>query len=188
MNNPPAPPIPDAHGAPLDDFSHCHAGITTQLTALRGLPVLLAAAARAREVAAATLAFVPDVVFKHHAEEEHELFPAALASAHPGAERQQVQALTSRLTGEHRHIEAMWKMMEPALKAAAQGRDGALDVAAVEALVQQYLAHAAFEEREFLPLCQTILGRNGNHMAALGVSLHMRRVMPDVLQRFGHRI
>lgn len=29
-------------------------------------------------------------------------------------------------------------------------------------------------ETEFLPLSQTILGRNSNHMAALGLSLHMR--------------
>jgi len=38
----------------------------------------------------------------------------------------------------------------------------------------QYRAHAWFEEQEFLPLSQTILSRNPNHMAALGLSLHMR--------------
>ena len=37
-----------------------------------------------------------------------------------------------------------------------------------------YQAHAAFEEATFLPLSQTILGRNDHHMAALGLSLHMR--------------
>ena len=40
----------------------------------------------------------------------------------------------------------------------------------------------------FLPLSQTILGRNSNHMAALGVSLHMRHALPQVLERFGGRI
>jgi hypothetical protein len=39
-------------------------------------------------------------------------------------------------------------------------------------------------EQIFLPLCKTILGRNGDHMAALGLSLHMRHVLPQVLQRF----
>jgi len=29
------------------------------------------------------------------------------------------------------------------------------------------------EEKEFLPLPQTILGRDANHMAASGLSLHM---------------
>jgi hypothetical protein len=37
----------------------------------------------------------------------------------------------------------------------------------------------------FLPLASAILGRDGNHMAALGVSLHARHALPDVLRRFG---
>ena len=48
--------------------------------------------------------------------------------------------------------------------------------------------HARYEEAQFLPLSKTILGRNGDHMAALGVSMHMRRVLPGVMERFGHRI
>jgi hypothetical protein len=32
------------------------------------------------------------------------------------------------------------------------------------------------EEQAFLPLAQKVLGRNGNHMAALGLSLDMRHV------------
>jgi hypothetical protein len=43
-------------------------------------------------------------------------------------------------------------------------------------MVQRYQAHAQLEEQAFLPLAQTVLGRNGNHMAALGLSLHMRHV------------
>jgi hypothetical protein len=45
--------------------------------------------------------------------------------------------------------------------------------------VRDYTQHAMFEEKELLPLAQTILERNGNHLAALGVALHLRRV-PDV--------
>ena len=59
---------------------------------------------------------------------------------------------------------------------------------AVRALVDTYMGHARFEEQQFLPLAHTILGRNSNHMAALGLSLHMRHAMPDVLSRIGHRI
>ena len=43
-------------------------------------------------------------------------------------------------------------------------------------MVQRYQAHAQLEEQAFLPLAQTILGRNDNHMAALGLTLHMRHV------------
>ena len=48
----------------------------------------------------------------------------------------------------------------------------------VQALVAAYLAHADFEEEAFLPLAATVLGRNDNHMAALGLSLHMRHAPP----------
>jgi hemerythrin-like domain-containing protein len=62
------------------------------------------------------------------------------------------------------------------LRKVAKGQDTALDVFALQAMVQRYQAHAKLEEQVFLPLAQTILGRNGNHMAALGLSLHMRHV------------
>jgi hypothetical protein len=94
-----------------------------------------------------------------------------------------VQALADRLTAEHRMIEAIWKNLEPELKLVAKGRDTRLDHRDVEFLVRNYLEHARFEEAEFLPLSQRILGRNKNHMAALGLSLHMRHVMPSVLAR-----
>jgi len=46
--------------------------------------------------------------------------------------------------------------------------------------VARYSAHAEAEERVFLPLAEKILGRNSNHMAALGLSLHMRHA-PRIL-------
>ena len=48
----------------------------------------------------------------------------------------------------------------------------------LQRLIGEYKAHAAFEEAEFLPLSETILSRNSNHMAALGMSLHMRHAKP----------
>ena len=33
-----------------------------------------------------------------------------------------------------------------------------------------------------------ILGRNGDHLAALGADMHLRRVLPGVMEQFGHRI
>lgn len=181
--------VPDAPSAqPVQDFSHSHAGITAKLQALAGLPALLAAAEQARRLAADALAFFDDVIEEHHGAEERELFPAVIASARPGAERAQAEALARRLTDEHRRIEAAWARLVPGLKAAAKGHETRLDPAALQQLVDTYLAHAGFEEREYLPLAQTILGRDSNHLAALAVSLHMRHTVPATLARFGHRI
>lgn len=181
MNTKPA----DTDDRPLDEFRNCHAGIVTHLHSLAEVPALLEPAAKARRIAAQTVDFFRRAVYEHHAEEERELFPAVLASSKPGEERSHVQALAERLTSEHRMIEAIWKNIEPQLKDVARGRDSTLDARDVDYLVKTYLEHARFEEAEFLPLSQTILGRNSNHMAALGLSLHMRHVMPSVLARAG---
>ena len=82
--------------------------------------------------------------------------------------------MVSRLTDEHRELEALWKRIEAGLKKVAKGRFDEVSPQELQRLVTQYLAHAEFEEKEFLPLSATILGRNANHMAALGLSLHMR--------------
>lgn len=165
---------------PLSGFSRCHASILPQLDALAELPALLAAAARARAVATATLALFREQVLDHHAEEENELFPAVLRSAMPGDEYATAQALVQRLTAEHRTLEALWKRVKGAVGAAAKGKPVHIDSDAVAELVRSFSLHARLEEEEFLPLAETILGRNGNHMAALGLALHMRHVPQPV--------
>ncbi len=175
-------------GTPIDTFSRCHVGILARLDTLAGLPALAAAAAQARTVAAGALDFFDDAVLDHHVEEERDLFPAVLASAAAGEELGRVQAIVDRLTGEHRAIEAAWAHLKPALRRIAKGRDAELDEAAVAALVAGYRDHAAFEEQVFLPLSHTILGRNGDHMAALGMALHLRHQLPEILARYGGRI
>lgn len=162
--------------APLTNFTDCHVGILKRLKSLDALPALLEPAAQARQIAADSLAFFREAIFEHHLDEERDLFPAVLASAQPGAERDRVRAMTERLTHEHRAIETLWKSLEKALKRVGKGQDADLDVEDLHQLVAAYAAHAGFEETEFLPLSETILGRNSNHMAALGMSLHMRRV------------
>ena len=188
MSKEPPNPAPASRDEPLTNFSQCHVGITRQLHLLADLPPLLEPAARARQIARDTVAFFRGAVHEHHAEEEQELFPAVLASARRGAEREQVQVMVDRLVAEHRQIEAMWSRMEPALRAVGKGQDADVDAAAVQRLVDTYLAHANYEEQEFLPLSQTVLGRDGHHMAALGISLHMRHSVPAMLERYGHRI
>jgi hemerythrin superfamily protein len=181
-------PEPAPEATPLDQFSQCHAGILAHLQDFARLPALLEPAAQARRIAGETLRFFQDVIYEHHAEEEKDLFPAVLASAVRGVERDQVQAIVDRLTQEHRRVEAAWTRIAPHLKDIEKGRDAALDVDAVETLVREYQAHAAYEEQEFLPLSEKILGRDSRHMAALGLSLHMRHALPEALARFRGRI
>ena len=108
--------------------------------------------------------------------------------AQAGAERDTVKVMVDQLTREHRNVESAWERLKPHLKAIAKGHDTTLDTEALTALVAHYKGHARFEEQSFLPLSKTILGRNGDHLAALGVSMHMRRAMPGLMERFGHRI
>lgn len=171
---------PATDTAPLDGFAGSHVGILQQLRALDQLPALMEPAARARQIATDSLALFREAILEHHLDEERELFVAALASARPGAEKDRVHAMVERLTREHRIMEGIWRFLEKDLKRVAKGQDADLDVDEVHALVAAYASHAAFEEAEFLPLCQIILGRNGNHMAALGLSLHLRHTPPVV--------
>jgi hypothetical protein len=163
-----------AEASPIADFSNCHAGIVTGLAVFAGLPELVEAAARSRKIAADVLALFDPVVLEHHRDEESELFPAVLHSAAPGREHARVAEITQRLVLEHRMIESLWARIQPSVKAAAAGRAAAMDSLDVARLVQTYAAHAHFEETALLPLAQEILGRDGNHMAALGLALHMR--------------
>ena len=162
--------------APISHFANCHTGILAQLARLGDLPVLLGPAAQARKIAQESLVFFNDALFNHHSEEEKDLFPAVLKSAQAGAERLKVDGLVEQLINDHRALEKLWKSLEPGLRKVSKGQDSTLDALALESMVQRYQAHAHLEEQAFLPLAQTILGRNDNHMAALGMTLHMRHV------------
>lgn len=177
MRKPTSTPV---HNEPIQDFSQCHVGILKKLDMLGELPALLEPAARAREVAENALEFFREAIFEHHLDEERELFPAVLASTEERAEQSYVRAMVKRLTDEHRDLEALWKRLESGLKKVAKGQASDINVAEVQRLVSQYRAHAQYEETEFLPLSQTILGRNSHHMAALGMSLHMRHAPAHV--------
>jgi hemerythrin-like domain-containing protein len=140
------------------------------------LPELVAAAQRARTISADLLVLFTKSILPHHADEEKELFPAVLADAKDGEEKSKAAAMVRRLTAEHRGIEAAWHELKPSLQAAAAGKSATVDAQAVAELVLAYTAHASYEEAEFLPLAHAILGRNEYHMAALGLSLHMRHL------------
>jgi hypothetical protein len=164
----------EADATPVDDFSSCHDGILSRMRAFAALAPLQSAAVRAREIARDTLQLMDHTVLAHHSEEEEVLFCSVLRSAQGGSERDAVQSLVWRLTDEHREIEALWKHLRPDVALIAAGKAAPLRQDQVDVLTTAYRQHAQTEEREFLPLAREILGRNGNHMAALGLSLHMR--------------
>jgi hemerythrin superfamily protein len=164
---------------PLMSFTRCHLGIVTQLEGTARLPELVDIANHARQLAQTTLDLFRQTIIPHHAEEEAELFPAVLQSANAG-ERQAVRGMIERLTAEHREVEVLWKRLEPAVRAAARGNRSEVDAEVMEEVVRAFLRHARYEETVFLPLAERILGRDGNHMAALGLALHLRHV-PQVV-------
>lgn len=158
---------------PIRSFRNSHAGIITQLDRMSELPALLAPAELAKKTADASVKFFRKAVFAHHADEEKVLFPAVLESAQPGEERKKVQTMIKALTAQHRNLETLWNHLEPELKKVAKGSSHALQAQVLLRLVELYRAHAEYEETEFLPLSQTILSRNHNHMDALGMSLYL---------------
>jgi len=179
MNQPSKPSDPASDNA-VGQFSHAHVGILMQLDRLSTLPALLAPARMAQDTAKRVVDFFREAVFEHHKDEEEALFPALLESAHAGEERQRVNTLVDALTAEHRVIEGLWRQLEPELKHVAQGRSYHINAPVLDDLVSRYQAHAQVEETQLLPLADTILGRHGNHMAALGLSLHMRHQPPPI--------
>ena len=170
---------------PIQDFSDYHVGIVSTLGELTALSQQQGPSPQRSEAARSILAFFQDVVAAHHVEEEKDLFPAVLADATAGDEHAKVSALVQQLVDEHRRLESLYAKLAPSLSAIATGRDVALDPTTSSSLVTDYLAHAGFEEAQFLPLAQRILGRNSHHMAALGLSLHIRHASHEIRHKFG---
>lgn len=168
---------------PLQDFTDCHAGIARRLEQLGELPALLAPAAQAVRIAETALEFFRGAIFEHHLDEERALFPAVRARAAPGAELDHVELMIERLVREHRELERAWKRLEPGLKNLAHGRPTEISVVDIDFMVQHYQGHARYEETEFLPLAQAILGRESAEMAALGRTMHNRHARPRLFRR-----
>ncbi len=173
----PAAPARQGLQEPIRQFRGSHDHILGGLRELRDLPELADALQRARAAAAATLDLFDHVVLGHHADEEQELFVSVLRSCADAHESPRVRELVDQLTAEHRRIESSWARLRPAVAATAAGkphRDATFGDE-VRALVDLYRAHARLEEEVFLPLADQVLGRDPNHLAALDVSLHLRR-------------
>lgn len=167
--------------APLQDFSRCHVGFVTVLETSLGLPEMLATAARSRTCAADMLKMFRDRLLAHHDDEERDLFPAVLRVAQPGAEAKRAAAMVEQLVREHREIAQLWKQLEPAVQAVANGYLPRLDAALLQEIVKRFNEHVRVEEEEFLPFAQQVLARQAEDMAMLGLALHQRHEAEEIM-------
>lgn len=175
----------EENDTPLESFAGCHIGIVKMVRELAELPELVAPVRRFQSITLRIEDFFNKVVKTHHSEEEEQLFTAVLASANSGDEMEKVEQLISKLTDEHREIERAFVYLIPQIKALEKNVVPEFNAKKVDSLVELYLAHARFEEEVFLPLAKTILGRNDNHMAALGLAIHMRHTVDELRGEFG---
>ena len=76
-------------------------------------------------------------------------------------------------------MESQWrKKVKPDLRRLSHGKSAKFDRKAAAKLAADYLAHARFEEEEFLPFSEKVL--KGTGMSALGLALHLRRAKRGV--------
>jgi hemerythrin-like domain-containing protein len=167
--------------APLQDFSKCHVGFVTVLETALGLPEMIVAAARSRSCAADMLKMFHDRLLAHHDDEERDLFPAVLRVAQAGEEADRAGAMVAQLVREHREIAQLWKQLEPAVQAIANGYLPQLDSALLQELVRRFDEHVRSEEDDFLPFAQQVLARHAEDMAMLGLALHRRHQVEEIM-------
>lgn len=167
--------------APLQDFSRSHERFVTVLETSLGLPAMIDAAARSRSCAVDMLKMFHDRLLAHHEDEERDLFPAVLRVARAGAEADRAQAMVAQLVREHHEIAQIWKQLEPAVQAIANGYLPRLDSALLHELVRRFNDHVRAEEEEFLPFAQQVLERQADDMATLGMALHRRHEAEEIM-------
>ena len=167
--------------APLQDFSNSHVGFVTVLEAALGLPEMIVTAARSRSCAADMLKMFRDRLLAHHDDEERDLFPAVLRIAQPGEEADRARTMVSQLIREHREIAQLWRELEPAVQAIANGYLPQMDSELLQELVRRFNEHVRVEEEEFLPFAQQVLARQAEDIAMLGLALHRRHEAEEIM-------
>ncbi|KZE33275.1 hemerythrin domain-containing protein [Crenobacter luteus] len=156
--------------APLEMLAACHDKIRRFCTMLTALPAHLAAHgadAEAADAARAVLRYFDQAGPQHHRDEEDELFPLIAARAPEAA------GPLARLRDEHAAFVAQWQALRVALERVAADEAVALPAGLVEAYVDGYRAHAAFEEAWLFPLAARHL--SADEMAAAGRRMAARR-------------
>lgn len=154
----------------------CHQRVAAQCETLQRLCAYLPTHGvdeQARSAATAVMRYFDTAAPLHHADEEQDWLGLLRPLWAQQAER---LALLERLRAEHRQLEALWQLQKTALQSVVAAPDGQslrLSPESVEAFVQAYHAHIAFEEGQWLVLAQQAL--KGPALDALASSMVARR-------------
>ena len=108
----------------------------------------------------------------HHADEEHDLFPALIESM-AGSDAVCLRELTTLLTQQHRQLERHWAALRQALLPISQGLSAVLDATVVDDFVRLYQSHLAREDQELLPMAQRLLSDTA--LERIGRAMRARR-------------
>ncbi|UOD50974.1 hemerythrin domain-containing protein [Orrella daihaiensis] len=176
----------DAITASTDDpvgmLSACHGRVRKQCATLKALMPHLQDKGADDEAAAAAhrvMRYFDEAAVHHHADEEEDLFPrlvkALQTSTLGAAEKNDVQALISRLRQEHASLGTAWQTVRTYL---LKVRSHQLpDLAAMRPLIESftkaYEAHTALEDEQLLPLAARML--EASALESLGQQMKARR-------------
>ena len=164
--------------SPVAMLEECHRRVEFQCDTLGRLVTHLerhGSDRAASEAAEAVIRYFEQAAPKHHADEEHDLFPALLEST-AGSDAARLHALIDRLQAEHVEIGQRWRSLRDVLRVVSSGRPALLDAAAVHEYAAMYARHIACEEQELLPLAQRLL--SDETLTAIGESMRARRIGP----------
>ncbi|WP_158289995.1 hemerythrin domain-containing protein [Ramlibacter sp. WS9] len=144
----------------MNKFSESHVRILGALERLSQLARGEVARDAVSSAVQASIAMFDDVVVPHHRLEETQLFPSVLTAARGTPRVGAIEAMVRRMTAEHKTIEDVWVQLREELEHLHFGAASARCTLLARRLVTAYTLHAAFEEIEFLPLAEDLVGRS----------------------------
>ena len=174
------PTLGDGFEVPLEMLAACHHRVERQCTTLRRLVAHLAIHAvddDARTAAGAVVRYFDTAAKDHHADEEHDLFPALVESM-AGSDAVCIRDLIESLTADHRALEAHWRRLRPKLVQIAAGQARDLRADDVDPLTALYERHIEREETELLPMAARLLSDSA--LEQVGRAMRERRGIAPV--------
>lgn len=159
---------------PLAMLRACHERILSQCRTLEKLQTHLpqhGCDAQAQQAAQAILRYFDVAGRHHHDDEEQDLFPVLVRTAHAEALQ-----LVARLQAEHHNMEAAWQALRPQLQAIAAGTSTLLNPQDAQHFMRAYREHIAVENPQLLPLAEQLL--TAQQLESIGQRMAQRRGVP----------
>lgn len=131
----------------------------------------------AQQASLAVLRYFNQAAPHHHADEEHDLFPALLESTSLGLSSE-IPALIQRLLQDHRTLERLWAELSADLTRIAQGQLVVLNPEVLALFLKTYQEHIDLENNVLFPMIKRSLSEA--QIAAIGRSMRLRRGIDSV--------